>query len=160
MARLIAAVRNLKHQTALSVAYGAGLRTSEVIALKSGDIDSERTTLRIEQGSNGSLCKALHKADEQTVAVETLTYRAIFWRFRVERRVMRDYPFGFDLRPHSLVQSPEPLVKTASEIAAPRRQDVSCAECSQCSSDSCIHAGMSRSPCSTRQTSMRSARSR
>ena len=42
--------RNLKHQTALSVAYGAGLRVSEVVALKVGDIDSERMTLRIEQG--------------------------------------------------------------------------------------------------------------
>ena len=49
-ARLIAAARNLKHQTALSVAYGAGLRVSEVVALKVGDIDSERMTLRIEQG--------------------------------------------------------------------------------------------------------------
>jgi len=49
-ARLIAATRNLKHQTALSVAYGAGLRASEVVALKVGDIDSQRMTLRIEQG--------------------------------------------------------------------------------------------------------------
>lgn len=48
--RLIAAAGNLKHQTALSVAYGAGLRASEVVALKVGDIDSERMTLRIEQG--------------------------------------------------------------------------------------------------------------
>jgi site-specific recombinase XerD len=50
VARLLAAVTNLKHQTALSVAYGAGLRASEVIALKVGDIDSERMTLRVEQG--------------------------------------------------------------------------------------------------------------
>jgi site-specific recombinase XerD len=50
VARLIAAARNLKHQTALSVAYGAGLRASEVINLKVSDIDSERMTLRIEQG--------------------------------------------------------------------------------------------------------------
>jgi len=50
VARLIAAARNLKHQAALSVAYGAGLRASEVIALKVGDIDSERMTLRVEQG--------------------------------------------------------------------------------------------------------------
>lgn len=50
VARLIAAARNLKHQTALSVAYGTGLRVSEVIALKVGDIDSQRMTLRIEQG--------------------------------------------------------------------------------------------------------------
>jgi integrase/recombinase XerD len=48
--RLIAAAGNLKHQTALAVAYGAGLRASEVTALKVGDIDSERMTLRVEQG--------------------------------------------------------------------------------------------------------------
>jgi len=48
--RLIEAVGNLKHRTALSVAYGAGLRASEVIALKVGDIDSTRMVLRIEQG--------------------------------------------------------------------------------------------------------------
>jgi site-specific recombinase XerD len=49
-ARLIAAASNLKHQAALSVAYGAGLRASEVAALKVGDIDSQRMTLRVEQG--------------------------------------------------------------------------------------------------------------
>ena len=38
--RLIEAAANLKHQTALSVAYGAGLRASEVVTLKVGDIDS------------------------------------------------------------------------------------------------------------------------
>src|SRR5580704_13104363 len=48
--RLIAATGNLKHQTALSVAYGAGLRAGEVVALKVGDVDSQRMTLRIEQG--------------------------------------------------------------------------------------------------------------
>jgi hypothetical protein len=30
--------------------YGAGLRVSEVVALKVGDIDSERMLLRVEQG--------------------------------------------------------------------------------------------------------------
>lgn len=48
--RLIAACGNLKHQTALSLAYGTGLRASEVAALKVGDIDSARMTLRVEQG--------------------------------------------------------------------------------------------------------------
>jgi integrase/recombinase XerD len=48
--RLIAAAGNLKHQTALAVAYGAGLRASEVTALKVGDIDSQRMTLRVERG--------------------------------------------------------------------------------------------------------------
>jgi integrase/recombinase XerD len=50
VSRLIGAARNIKHQAALSVAYGAGLRASEVIALKVGDVDSQRMTLRVEQG--------------------------------------------------------------------------------------------------------------
>jgi integrase/recombinase XerD len=50
VARLLGAVGHIKHQTALSVAYGTGLRVSEVVALKVGDIDSERMTLRVEQG--------------------------------------------------------------------------------------------------------------
>jgi site-specific recombinase XerD len=50
VARLIEAAKNLKHRTALSVAYGAGLRVSEVIALKVADIDSQRMLLRVEQG--------------------------------------------------------------------------------------------------------------
>ena len=48
--RLIAAASNLKHQTALSLAYGTGLRASEVVALRVGDIDSQRMILRVEQG--------------------------------------------------------------------------------------------------------------
>lgn len=50
VARLIAAAPNLKSQTALSIAYGTGLRASEVIALKVSDIDSQRIMLRVEQG--------------------------------------------------------------------------------------------------------------
>ena len=49
-AALIAAARNVKHQAALSVAYGAGLRASEVCRLKVGDVDSQRMALRVEQG--------------------------------------------------------------------------------------------------------------
>lgn len=48
--RLIAAAPGLKYQTALSIAYGTGLRASEVMRLKVSDIDSERMTLRVEQG--------------------------------------------------------------------------------------------------------------
>ncbi len=47
--RLIEAAHNLKYRTALSVAYGAGLRISEVVALKVSDIDSKRMVLRIQQ---------------------------------------------------------------------------------------------------------------
>lgn len=50
VARLIEAAGNLKHQTALSLAYGTGLRAGEVVALKVSDIDSQRMTLRVERG--------------------------------------------------------------------------------------------------------------
>ena len=50
VARLIAAAPTLKSHTALSIPYGAGLRASEVIALKVSDVDSQRMILRIEQG--------------------------------------------------------------------------------------------------------------
>ena len=50
VARLLDAAPSLKYKAALSVAYGAGLRVSEVVALKVGDIDSKRMVIRIEQG--------------------------------------------------------------------------------------------------------------
>jgi integrase len=55
--RLIEAAKTLKQRTALSVAYGAGLRVSEVIALKVSDIDSQRMLLRVEQGKGGDCPK-------------------------------------------------------------------------------------------------------
>jgi integrase/recombinase XerD len=50
VARLLEAAPGLKYKAALCVAYGAGLRVSEVANLKVSDIDSERMTLRVEQG--------------------------------------------------------------------------------------------------------------
>jgi len=50
MVRLIEAAPGLKYKAAFGVAYGAGLRVSEVVTLKVSDIDSKRMTLRVEQG--------------------------------------------------------------------------------------------------------------
>jgi site-specific recombinase XerD len=50
VASLLEAAPGLKWRTALSVAYGAGLRASEVVSLKVSDIDSARMRLRVEQG--------------------------------------------------------------------------------------------------------------
>ena len=74
VAGLIAAAGRPKYQAALAVAYGAGLRASEVVALKVSDIDSTRMTLRIEQGKGrkdryAMLCPAL------------LEHLRAWWRF-------------------------------------------------------------------------------
>lgn len=59
VARLLGATTCLKHQAALSVAYGAGLRASEVAALKVRDVDSERMLLRVERGKGGQYRNAM-----------------------------------------------------------------------------------------------------
>lgn len=51
--RLIEAAPSRKYRCAFSVAYGAGLRSSEVVSLKVSDIDSARMVLRIEDGKGG-----------------------------------------------------------------------------------------------------------
>jgi integrase len=48
--RFLEAAPGLKYKAAMSVAYGAGLRAAEVVALKVEDIDSKRMVIRVEQG--------------------------------------------------------------------------------------------------------------
>jgi integrase/recombinase XerD len=50
VARLLEAAPGPKYKAAMSAAYGAGLRVSEVVSLKVSDVDSKRMLLRIEQG--------------------------------------------------------------------------------------------------------------
>jgi site-specific recombinase XerD len=50
VARILAACAGTKYQTMLALCYGCGLRLSELVAVRVGDIDGERGRLRIEQG--------------------------------------------------------------------------------------------------------------
>ena len=70
VARLLNATTCLKHQAALSVAYGSGLRVAEVAALKVGNIDSERMLLRVERGKGGRYRNAMLPADLLTLLRE------------------------------------------------------------------------------------------
>jgi len=84
VSRLIAAAWNLKHQTALSVAYGTGLRASEVISLKVGDVDSQRMTLRVEQGKG--------RKDRYAMLPPILLERLrVWWRVgHAQGKILRD----------------------------------------------------------------------
>jgi integrase/recombinase XerD len=48
--RFLEAVPSLKTRTALTIADAAGLRASEAVGLKLGDVDSGRMVIRVEQG--------------------------------------------------------------------------------------------------------------
>ncbi|PYR51891.1 MAG: integrase [Acidobacteria bacterium] len=50
VSRLLGAPPSDKHRLLLATTYAAGLRVSELVALKVSDIDSDRMTLRVEQG--------------------------------------------------------------------------------------------------------------
>ena len=82
--RLIDATRNLKHRAALSVAYGAGLRASEVVGLKVSDVDSKRMVLRVDQGKG--------RKDRYALLPPILLERLrSWWRYaRAEGKVLPD----------------------------------------------------------------------
>ena len=82
VAQLFAAIGNLKHRAILMTAYAAGLRLSEVIALRLEDIDSRRMVLRVRQGKG-------RKDREVMLSPRLLEILRLYWR--AERP--RDYLF-------------------------------------------------------------------
>ena len=50
VSRMIRLTTNLKHRCLLMLAYGAGLRSAELLALKPAHIDSSRMIIRVERG--------------------------------------------------------------------------------------------------------------
>ena len=51
--RFLEAVPSLKTRTAVTTAYAAGLRASEAVGVKVGDVDSDRMVIRVEHGKGG-----------------------------------------------------------------------------------------------------------
>jgi site-specific recombinase XerD len=50
VARILSRPRNPKHRVLLMTAYASGLRVSELVRLRVRDLDSDRMTIRVEQG--------------------------------------------------------------------------------------------------------------
>lgn len=50
VAEFFACIPSLKYRAALMLCYGAGLRISEAVSIRLGDIDSKRMLIRVEQG--------------------------------------------------------------------------------------------------------------
>jgi len=85
--RLLDAPRNPKHKALLMTAYGGGLRASEVVRLKLTDIESDRMTIRVEQGKG--------RKDRHTV-LSTHLLRELRAYWRIERPPVWLFP-GPDL---------------------------------------------------------------
>ena len=89
--RLLEATTSLKYKAAFSIAYGAGLRVSEVVSLKVGDIDSQRMVLRVEQGKG----KKDRHAQLSSVLLDTLRH---WWREGKQRSLVLDNGWLFPSR--------------------------------------------------------------
>ena len=75
--RILGATCTVRERVVLMAAYGGGLRVSEVVALRPGDLDQERGLIRVEQGKG--------KKDRYTVLPERLVrelgpYHAVYGR--------------------------------------------------------------------------------
>jgi integrase/recombinase XerD len=73
VALLLRAATAPKYKAAFATAYGAGLRASEVVALKVSDIDSERMLLRVERGKGG-------KDRHAMLSPQLLALLRVWWR--------------------------------------------------------------------------------
>ena len=118
VARLLNATTCLKHQAALSVACGAGLRVAEVSMLKVRDIDSERMLLRVERGKGGQYRNAM-------LAADLLTLLRQWWKLGHEQGVMhRDgwlFPGQHYLKPISTRQLYRVVVEAAQSAEIAKR---------------------------------------
>jgi integrase/recombinase XerD len=92
--RLLEAAPGPKHKAALSVAYGAGLRAMEVVALKVCDVDSKRMMIRVEQGKG-------RKDRHAMLSPQLLELLRDWWRIArpkvwMFRRAVKRRSFGHD----------------------------------------------------------------
>src|SRR5213592_4927083 len=78
---LLQAAPGPKYKAAFATAYGAGLRVSEVVALKVGDIDSTRMLIRVEQGKG-------RKDRNAMLSPQLLALLRQWWREGKRRGVM------------------------------------------------------------------------
>lgn len=118
IARLLGATTCLKHQAALSVAYGAGLRVAEVSMLKVRDVDSERMLLRVERGKGGQYRNAMLPTD-------LLVLLRQWWKLGREQGVMhRDgwlFPGQHAMKPISTRQLHRVVVEAARAAEITKR---------------------------------------
>jgi site-specific recombinase XerD len=85
---LLQAAPGPKYKAAFATAYGAGLRVSEVVALRVGDVDSERMLLRIERGKG-------RKDRHAMLSPQLLELLRAWWREGKRRGVMLPHGWLF-----------------------------------------------------------------
>jgi integrase/recombinase XerD len=116
--RLLEAAPGIKYKAALGTAYGAGLRVSEVAALKVDDIDSTRMLIRVEQGKG-------RKDRNAMLSPQLLELLRLWWHEGKRRNVILPHGWLFPGRSHTDPVSTRQLhraVHAAAEMAGIRKR--------------------------------------
>jgi site-specific recombinase XerD len=87
--RVLTMATSLKARTMLTLAYGCGLRASEVVRLRAGDIDSAQTIIRIVQSKAGPSLTSSHTADSRSDSIAARSKPAWHSRRRDRHRSIR-----------------------------------------------------------------------
>jgi integrase/recombinase XerD len=84
---LLKSVNNLKHKAILSTIYSAGLRISELVALKIADVDSDRNQIRVKQSKG--------KKDRYTLlSANTLNILRVYFKKYTPKEWLFENPEG------------------------------------------------------------------
>jgi len=110
VARLLEAAPGIKYRAALVVAYGAGLRVSEVAHLKADDIDSKRMLIRIEEGKG-------RKDRNAMLSPQLLELLRLWWREGKRRSVLLPHGWLFPGRSYTDPISTRQLHRAVCEAA-------------------------------------------
>jgi integrase len=112
---LLRAASGPKYKTALATAYSAGLCVSEVVALKVGDVDSERMLLRVERGKG-------RKDRHAMPSPQLLELLRAWWREGRRRSLL--LPGGWLFPDRNLVEAAVgPPVQSRRSCRRPGRRD-------------------------------------
>jgi site-specific recombinase XerD len=108
--RLLEAAPGIKYKAALGTASGAGLRVSEVAALKVDDIDSTRMLIHVEQGKG-------RKDRNAMLSPQLLELLRLWWREGKRRNVILPHGWLFPGRSHTDPVSTRQLHRAVHEAA-------------------------------------------
>ena len=108
--RLLAAAPGPKYKAAFVIANGAGLRVSEVVALKVDDVDSKRMLIRVEQGKG-------RKDRNAMLSPHLLQILRLWWIAGKKRGLMVPHGWLFPGRDAIGALSSRQLHRVVSEVA-------------------------------------------
>ncbi|SMO66019.1 tyrosine-type recombinase/integrase [Solitalea koreensis] len=113
--QLISSITNLKHKAMIMLTYSAGLRISELIALRIIDIDSERKQIRIEQSKG--------KKDRYTLLSEKMlnVLRAYYLEYKPAHWLFEGFSESNQPKPYS-VRSAQLVLKRAAKKAGIKKK--------------------------------------